>query len=94
VDEQFVKLTIEPKSSRKAQIPVVSLSNGEVQLSVTIFDQPGGTPVADTTSVKLNVHAGWETAGTIVFGAFVVIIFAAGIVRTVRKRRRATRDDG
>jgi hypothetical protein len=28
----------------------------------------------------------------VIFGAFVVIIFVLGIVRTVRKRRRAARN--
>jgi glucose uptake protein GlcU len=70
----------------------VSLSNGEVRLGVTVFDQPGGNRLGETSTIELNVHAGWETAGTVIFGAFVVIIFVLGIVRTVRKRRRAARN--
>ncbi|PRY67982.1 hypothetical protein B0I08_105146 [Glaciihabitans tibetensis] len=91
VEEQFVQLVIEPRSSGRARVPVVSLANGEVQLTVTVLDQPGGNPIGQPTTVELNVHAGWETAGTIVFGVLVFGIFAAGIVRTVRKRRKATR---
>jgi hypothetical protein len=92
VEDSFSELTVEPQSSRKAQIAVKSLSNGEVQLGVTLTDQPGGNQIGDATTVSLNVHAGWETAGTIAFGAVVVIIFGAGIVRTIRKRRRALRE--
>jgi hypothetical protein len=91
VEEQFVELVIEPRSSGRAQIPVVSLANGEVQLAVSVLDQPGGNQLGQATTVELNVQAGWETAGTIVFGVLVFGIFAAGIVRTVRKRRRAAR---
>jgi hypothetical protein len=92
VEDEFVELVIEPLSSARAQIPVVSLSNGEVRLGVTVFDQPGGNRLGETSTIELNVHAGWETAGTVIFGAFVVIIFVLGIVRTVRKRRRAARN--
>jgi hypothetical protein len=91
VEEQFVELVIEPQSSGRAQIPVVSLANGEVQLAVSVLDQPGGNQLGQATTVELNVQAGWETAGTIVFGVLVFGIFAAGIVRTVRKRRRVAR---
>jgi hypothetical protein len=91
VEDEFVELVIEPLSSARAQIPVVSLSNGEVRLGVTVFDQPGGNRLGETSTIELNVHAGWETAGTVIFGALVVIIFVLGIVRTVRKRRRAAR---
>jgi hypothetical protein len=88
VEEQFVELVIEPRSSGRASIPVVSLANGEVQLAVSVLDQPGGNQLGQATTVELNVQAGWETAGTIVFGVLVFAIFVAGIVRTVRKRRR------
>ncbi|MET0989061.1 MAG: DUF6049 family protein [Glaciihabitans sp.] len=91
VEDEYVELVIEPLSSARAQIPVVSLSNGEVRLSATVYDQPGGNSLGETSTIELNVHAGWETAGTVIFGALVVLIFVIGIVRTVRKRRRAAR---
>ena len=56
-----------------------------------VFDQPAGNQLGKPSTVELNVHAGWETAGTVIFGALVVLIFVIGIVRTVRKRRRAAR---
>jgi hypothetical protein len=91
VEDSYVELTVEPQSSSNARIAVRSLSNGEVQLGVTLSDQPGGNQIGEATTVNLNVHAGWETAGTIAFGALIVIIFGAGIVRTIRKRRRTLR---
>ncbi|WP_213815275.1 DUF6049 family protein [Glaciihabitans sp. dw_435] len=87
VDEPSVKITIEPGSLHKAQIPVQSLSNGTVELTVSLADELGrivGTP----TEIKMNVHADWESLGTVIFGAFVVVIFGIGIIRTIRKRRR------
>lgn len=92
VDNTLVELIVEPQSSRKAQIPVQSLSNGEVRLTVSLTDRLGHA-VGQTAPVELNVHAGWETAGTVIFGALVVLIFGAGIYRTIRKRRRTAPDD-
>jgi hypothetical protein len=37
----------------------------------------------------VNVNAGWETTGTLIFAALVVGLFAFGIVRNIRKRRKA-----
>lgn len=92
VENTRVELVVEPQSSRKAQIPVQSLSNGEVQLNVSLTDA-AGAQVGRTAPVELNVHAGWETAGTIAVGIAVVLIFGIGIFRTIRKRRIAARDD-
>jgi len=90
VDQSAVELVIEPESSRRALFPVEGLSNGKVMLTVSITDRMG-QPVGTPTQVELNVHAGWETAGTLGFGAVVLVIFGAGIVRTIRKRRKASR---
>ena len=90
VDQSAVELVIEPESSRRALFPVEGLSNGKVMLTVSITDRMG-QPVGTPTQVELNVHAGWETAGTVGFAAVVLVIFGAGIIRTIRKRRKASR---
>ncbi|HEV7950684.1 MAG TPA: DUF6049 family protein [Glaciihabitans sp.] len=89
-DYTFVEMTVEPESSQTVRIPVRSLANGEVQLTVTISDKDGN-PIGQSTNIELNVHAGWETAGTIAFAVLVVLIFGLGIFRTIRKRRRVRR---
>jgi hypothetical protein len=43
--------------------------------------------------MNINVQAGWETFGTLIFAALVVGIFAFGLVRNIRKRGRATAAD-
>lgn len=88
VEDSRVELTIEPNAQRKASVPVQSLSNGTVDLEVTIAG-PLDNRIGDKTHVSISVQAGWETPVTIAAGAVVVLIFVAGIIRTVVRRRRA-----
>lgn len=88
IEDSFVEVTVEPDSQRKASVPVQSLSNGTVALQITLHSVSNLT-VGDLTYVETTVQAGWETPVTIGFGAFVLLVFAAGIVRTIVRRRRA-----
>ena len=88
VTDSLVKAVVEPDSQRLVRVPFESLSNGQVRLSVSLYDVEGRS-VGLVKTVELDVQAGWETAGTFIFAAFVVIIFAAGTVRTIRRRRKA-----
>ena len=93
VENAFVEVVVEPKSQRKASVPVQSLSNGVVELEVTLHRSTGDS-IGDTKYVRTTVQAGWETPFTITAGAIVVLVFAAGIVRTVVRRRRARTSEG
>ena len=88
IENSFVEVVVEPNSQRKAAVPVQSLSNGVVEIEVTLH-QATGQGVGNTKYVRTTVQAGWETPFTITVGAVVVLIFAAGIVRTIVRRRRA-----
>lgn len=88
VENSRVELTIEPETQRKASVPVQSLSNGTVQLDVTIADALGNR-IGAQTHVSISVQAGWETPVTLGVAIFVVLVFVAGIVRTIIRRRRA-----
>ena len=88
VEDSFVPVTVEPTSQRKASIPVQSLSNGTVELMVTV-NSVSGTQIGATTYVRTTVQAGWETPFTIGVGIVVVLIFAFGIFRTILRRRAA-----
>lgn len=83
-----VQLTIEAGSQAKASIPVQSIANGEVRTMVSLTS-PTGVAISTPTFVVLNVQAGWETAATVVLAVIVVGLFAAGIWRTVLRRRKA-----
>ena len=88
VENSRVELRIESESQRKASVPVQSLSNGTVQLDVSIVGELGNR-IGDKTRVSITVQAGWETPATLGVAIVVVLIFVAGIVRTVIRRRRA-----
>lgn len=82
-----VEVLVEPRSQTRALVPVESLTNGQVDITVSVRDA-GGAQVGSPTRVALNLQAGWETAGTIALGAAVVVLLGVGITRDVRKRRR------
>jgi hypothetical protein len=90
VDPKYsrVKLTIEADAQHKAQIPISSLSNGKAEVSVTLYS-PSGQQVGATKSINVNVQAGWETVGTVIFAVLVFALFGFGIFRNIRKRRKA-----
>lgn len=87
VSDPLVALTIEPRSQAKAAIPVQAISNGTVQILMTLTG-PGGIPVGQPAITEINVQAGWETPIVLALGALVVVIFAAGLVRVALRRRR------
>lgn len=77
-----------PANSRlfPLKLPVHSISNGEVELTTTLRTAKGaiiGTPSAR----RVNVAAGWETVGAIVFGVGLAALFATGVYRNVIRRR-------
>nr|WP_241732394.1 DUF6049 family protein [Galbitalea soli] len=82
-----VLVTVDANSQRRVQVPVQSLSNGRVRIVIALV-APSGDRVGDRRGIDINVQAGWETAGTLVFGALIIAIFAVGVVRNIRKRRR------
>lgn len=88
VEDTFFEVVVEPNSQRKAPVPVQSISNGVVELEISLH---GGTnqQIGNTTYVRTTVQAGWETPFTISVGVLVVLVFIAGVVRTIVRLRRA-----
>jgi hypothetical protein len=87
IEEVSVPVTLEPESQKRGQIPVQSLANGTAQISVGIASG-ANVPIGQPTTVRISVYAGWETPITVALGVLVLAVFAFGIVRTVRRRRR------
>ena len=82
-----VETLVEPRSQTRALVPVESLTNGQVDITVTVRDADN-TIIGNPTRVALNLQAGWETAGTIAMAVALVLLLGFGIARDVRKRRR------
>ena len=85
--ESRVPLVIEPNSQSRASIPVQSIANGQVTLEVSLSSE-SRVPISNPKQVTTNVIAGWETAATFIIAALLLVIFFAGIVRTVLKRKK------
>lgn len=95
VTDPWVELKVEADSQTKVFVPVESIANGEVLTTVRLSSGTG-VQISKPTIVTLNVQAGWETTATVVLAVLVVLLFGAGLWRTVMRRRssRAERDSG
>ncbi len=87
IEDSLVEVTIEPDSTSTATIPVESIANGDVTVRAELRGANGRT-LGDVRFVKVILQAGWETAGTLVAGSLVVIVFGVGLVRVILRRRR------
>jgi hypothetical protein len=84
-------VTVDEGAQKRILIPVSALSNGNAEIVATIISSTG-VPIGRSVTIRVNVQAGWETAGTLIFAALIVALFGFGIFSTVRKRRRAARE--
>ncbi len=91
VRAQNVPLTVQPGSSNKAAIAVAALSNDQVTTTVTITSVDG-VAIGEPDYVNVDLHPGWESVGTTIVVALLVLIFGGGIARNILKRRTARRD--
>ncbi|NRG42210.1 hypothetical protein HRK28_14945 [Rathayibacter sp. VKM Ac-2835] len=89
IDESSVEPTaIDARSQGRVLIPVKArVGNGETELRMQLTAQDG-TPIGAPTGIVTNVRADWETVGTLGVGILLVLVFGAGILRNIRRRRR------
>ena len=92
VRAQNVPLTVEPSSSNKAAIPVTALTNGQVDTMITLTSV-AAVPIGEPDYVSVDLHPGWESVGTAIVIALLVLIFGGGLARNIVKRRAARRAD-
>jgi len=87
IRNQPVEVALEAGVQTKVNVPVQSLSNGVVDIEVTLASVTGvslGSPL----HTEVNVQAGWETPVVVVIAILVLLVFVVGVVRTVLRRRR------
>lgn len=87
VTDSRVPVLVEAGARARASIPVQSIANGTATLRVSLTTE-AGHPVGAPKTVTANVVAGWENTATLIIAALLIVMFIAGIVRTVLKRRR------
>ncbi|MBM7502879.1 DUF6049 family protein [Agromyces aurantiacus] len=86
--EETVEATVEAESRSTVQVPVAAgVGSGEVNLEVSLTS-PDGTPVGTSVRIPANVQADWEGLGATVLAAIAVAVFAIGLIRAFRRRRR------
>ena len=86
-------VTVDAGSQSRVQVPIQALSNGKAKIIATLFSSTG-VQVGKSVTISVDVQAGWETIGTLIFAALIVGLFAFGIIRNIRKRRKAKREAG
>ena len=82
--------TLPARSGLTMLLPVHSISNGEVQLTMTLHTA-SGSQIGSPSVRRINVAAGWETVGAIVFGVGLAALFGIGVYRNVIRRRPSGR---
>jgi hypothetical protein len=83
------KAVVPAESSLPVSLPVRSISNGQVALRVSITTT-GGWEI-NARKVTINVAAGWETVGALVFGLGLAALLGTGLYRNLVVRRRKDR---
>ena len=88
---QTQTVTVDEGAQKRILIPVSAISNGNARIIATIVSSTG-VQVGRSVIIQVNVQAGWESVGTLIFAVLVVALFAFGIISTIRKRRKAARE--
>jgi hypothetical protein len=88
--DSAVEVTVEAQSQTRAPVPVQSVANGDVTIAVSLTS-PTGVPISQPVFTTISVQAQWETAAVTVLASLIVVVFAIGILRTVRRRLAARR---
>lgn len=82
-----VEVVVPALTSINAKVPVRAIANGDVTLSVwlTTFS---GLRLGEAVDLEMNVNPDAELTLIISFGAFVILLGTAGVIRTVNRTRR------
>jgi hypothetical protein len=83
------RVVVPAESSLPVSLPVRSISNGPVELRVSVTTTDGWE--ISSRTVKINVAAGWETVGALVFGLGLAALLGVGLYRNLIVRRRKGR---
>lgn len=84
-------ITVEPESTATAIVPVEAAANGTVTVR-TVLESPDGLRI-DAGHGSVAVHAEWEGIGTFVVTLALALVFVAGLVRLILRRRRSWQTD-
>jgi hypothetical protein len=83
-------IVLPAQGGAKAKLPVRSISNGDVDVTLTLKTMDGHT-IGKPSTVRITVNAGWEAIGAVIFAAALLALFGTGVYRNVRRARRTMR---
>ncbi|MEZ3160659.1 DUF6049 family protein [Microbacterium sp. BWT-B31] len=87
--QEATEVTAGPSSNTRVDVPVQArVASGEVTIELQLRSRTF-EPIGATQYAEVHVRADWETIGTIALGTIVVALLAFGVVRTIRRLRRA-----
>lgn len=73
-------------SATTVEVPVSAIGSGNIQVKYHVTT-PSGAVLDNKQSVRVRMRAGWEDAFTVVVASLFGLLFAMGIVRSLRRRR-------
>lgn len=89
--ESTTSVDARERSNTQVLLPVTAqIGSGDVAIDLQLAS-PTGEQIGEHVSAQVSVRADWERYGIIGLAIIVVGLFAVGLVRTLRNRRRRTR---
>ncbi|WP_144268071.1 DUF6049 family protein [Demequina sp. NBRC 110055] len=88
--ESSPTITVGAGLEATALVPVSAVSTANVTVVVGV-ESPGGDLLSPLQTFDIRVRADWGTAGAAVFTVLLVLLMAAGVIRTIRRGRKDTR---
>ena len=82
--------TIDAGADATVKVPVTAISSGDVSVAVALRTEEGAT-IAVAETLKVRVRAAWGNLATAIFTLGLLVLFVAGVVRTIRRGRKDTR---
>lgn len=83
-----VPVQVEPASEQAVAVPVRAVGRADVTI-VAELTNAVGEPVGSSAAFDVRVRADWENVGTAVIATLVGAAFVIGLVRNIRRGRRA-----
>jgi hypothetical protein len=85
-------LSLGPGQQATARVQVHAVANGVFRVQIGLLDASGKS-VAEGGWVTMRVRAEWENVTMGVIGGVLALVFAVGVIMTVRKRRAQARGE-
>lgn len=86
---EIPEVTIPAHSARAVEVPVKAIGSGDINVTYKVLTVTG-TVLDNSHSVSVRLRAEWEDAATMAVATVVGIAFVGGLIRTLRRRMRAS----